>query len=280
MLITVAAAQIACRAGELDTNQALHLDAIKVAAGLGVDLLVFPELSLSDYVPEPDPARASVAADGPELAELAAAAGSIVCLVGFMERNAGGRPFNACAVLGEGRVLGIHRKLNLPTYGALVEGHHYAAGERLDAVDTRLGRVATLICADTWNPALPWLAALGGADILAVPIASARGAVAAQFDSRENWTLNLRHTAMTYGLPTIMANHVGGAGRPDFWGGSAIFDANGRELARAGESDELIVAVIDLDEGQQARARLPTVRDADPPLIRRELDRRLRAAAG
>ena len=271
--LTLAAAQIACRPGDVATNLALHLRAVMEARGCGVDLLVFPELSLADYVSVPDPGAVALEPDGPELRTLAAAASGFVAVVGFAERNPEGRPFNACAVLEGGRVTHIHRKLNLPTYGALVEGRHYAPGGRIGTAETRLGRLATLVCADTWNPALPWLAALQGAEIMAVPIASARGAVGPEFDSREGWTLNLRHTALTYGVPVVMANHCGSRANLDFWGGSAIVDARGRVVAQAGEGPELLVAKIPAADGAAARTRLPTIRDADPRFVAAELAR-------
>lgn len=265
--LVVAAAQIACRPGDFAGNLATHRAALGQAQGRGADLLVFPELSLTDYESRPDTGALARPADAPELRELAAAAHGLVVVVGFIERAPDGTIHNAAAILAFGRVAAIHRKLNLPTYGALVEGEHYRPGDRLEAVDTPAGRLATLICADTWNPALPWLAALAGAAIMAVPIASARGAVDTAFDSRDGWRVNLRHTALTYGLPVVMANHCGRRGGLDFWGGSTILDATGRVLAEAGGEPALISATVDLADGAAARARLPTVRDADPGRI-------------
>lgn len=247
--------------------------AIEAARARGVDLLVFPELSLTDYESHPDTDRLAVTTGSPYLSELAEAAGGMILSVGFIEQNPGGKPFNSGALIAQGGVLHVHRKLNLPTYGALVEAHHYSAGTGLGLAQTKLGRTASLICADTWNPALTWLAALQGAEIMIVPIASSRGAVAATFDSGANWALNLRHTAMIYGLPIVMANHCGERGGLDFWGGSMILDAHGQILAQAGEAPELIVAEIDLADGIAARANLPTIRNSMPAFIHAELAR-------
>lgn len=281
--VTVGAAQIACRPGDIRANVDAHLAAIREAAGRAVELLVFPELSLTDYETDPDTAGLARRADCSELAVLAAAAGAMTVVVGFIEAvEAGERPRNACAALRDGAVFHVHRKLNLPTYGALVEGRHYASGTSIDTFPTPLGPAACLICADTWNPALPWIAALAGAEALVVPVASARGAVADGFDSRDGWTVNLRHAALTYGVPVVMANHCGRRSGLDFWGGSAIVDAFGRVLAEAGEGPELLVARLDPRDGVAARARLPTVRDAAPHLVRDILDDILgrRAASG
>src|SRR5262249_28971798 len=124
---------------------------------------------------------------------------------------------------------------------------------------------------DTWNPALPWLAALQDAGLLLVPIASALDAVGNGFDNPAGWDLNLRHTALTYGMPIVMANHCGTRGAMRFWGGSRIINAFGQEIVRANAEPALIAASIELDDVWRARRRLPTIRDADPDLIQAEL---------
>ena len=256
--LKVAAAQIECRPGDIPANLAAHLAMIGTARDLGVDLLVFPELSLTDYLAEPDNASLALDPADPTLALLAEAA-----FPTWRFRSASssamraGRHFNAQALLADRKVAGIHRKLNLPGYGRLREDRAYTPGESLALTPLAAGwQAATLICADSWNPALPWLAALTGANLLIMPAASSRDAVGDDFDNARGWDINLTHTALTYGLPTIFANHCGRRGGFDFWGGSRILDASGRELARAGAGPELIVAELDLADGQAARAGL------------------------
>ena len=273
--MTVAVAQIACRPGDIDGNLALHLTAVAEARARGVDLLVFPELSLTDYLSEPDVATLARTADAPELCRIADAAGSTMVSVGFVERGEDGRIYNAQALLVEGRCLPVHRKLNLPGYGRLQETRHYRRGDTLASAPLRDGwRAATLICADTWNPALPWLAALGGATLVVVPVASSLDAVD-DFDNPGGWDLNLRHTALTYGLPIVMTNHCGRRGGLSFWGGSRVVDSYGRNLVRLDAAPGLGVARLRLEDVTAARARLPTIRDADPRWVHSELSRLL-----
>jgi predicted amidohydrolase len=276
--LTVAAAQIECRPGDVPRNLALHLAAVGEARKRGADLLLFPELSLTDYVVEPDLPRLARSRDAPELRELVEPAGAMLVSVGFIE-DGGGRFHNAQALIGKRGILHVHHKLNLPTYGRLMEGRHYAKGERIEPVAHGPWSLATLICAETWNPALPWLAALLGANLILVPVASSLHVVA-DLDNRAGWEVNLRHMALTYGLPLLMANHCGVRNGLEFWGGSRILDAFGRELARAGDNPELIMAELDLADGERARARLPTMRDADPEAVRAELDRFLAGREG
>ena len=76
----------------------------------------------------------------------------------------------------------------------------------------RRGGPAVLICADTWNPALVHLAAIQGVTLLLGPISSALEAVGAEFDNPRRLGCELASTAMTYGMPVLMANRVGREG--------------------------------------------------------------------
>jgi predicted amidohydrolase len=266
--VRVAAAQIECRPGDIPANLEAHLAALHDAHAQGAALVVFPELSLTDYLREPDTQALARPADAEELRAIAAAAGETAVSIGFIERGSDGRVYNAQALLRRGACLHVHRKANLPTYGRLAEGRHYTPGRRIDPVRLAEGcTAATLICADTWNPALPWLAAVQDADLLIVPIASSLEAVGGDFDNPAGWDLNLRHTAMTYGLPVVMANHCGRRGGTTFWGGSRILDSFGRELARAGAQSALVIADLNPADTATARRLLPTIRDADPELV-------------
>lgn len=271
--LRLGAAQIECRPGDLSANLASHLAMIERARRESVDLLVFPELSLTDYLSDPDCAALGLARDAAQLTVLASAAAPMAVSVGFIERGPDGEHFNAQALLVAGGVAVVHRKLNLPGYGRLREDKVYARGEALALAPLAGGwRAATLICADSWNPAWPWLAALAGANLLILPTASAREAVGGGFDNARGWEVNLAHTALTYGLPTIFANHCGRRGGLDFWGGSRILGASGEVLSQAGAGPDLVIAEIALSDGEAARARLPTVRDSDPARVRRLLD--------
>lgn len=264
--LTLAAAQIRCVPGDIGANLALHLDAIAQARAAGVQILLFPELSLTDYLSVPDCGRLMRPLDAAEVLSLAAAAGDMLVSFGMIDA-AEGAPHNAQLLVSRGQILHVHRKLYLPQYGGLAEADHYRPGRRLAIAATPVARLATLICADSWNPALVWLIAQQAPDVLLQPVASARSAVGAEFDNPGGWDVNLRHTAMTWGLPVVMCNHCGTRGGLDFWGGSRILDAFGRELIRAGEDEALISATIDTAGAMRARALLPTARDADPALI-------------
>jgi N-carbamoylputrescine amidase len=273
-VLKVAAAQMPCATGLTDDSIAQHLGVIDDARSKGVDVLVFPELSLTGYAGTPDVLEVARSARGPELALLAAAAGPMTVAIGFVEEGQAAQVYTAQALVSRGKVLHVHRKINLAGYGRLEEPKHFARGQSLGTTRvTEQWSMAILICADLWNPALPWLAALHGATLLLVPAASSLDAMAPGFDNPEGWDLVLRHTALIYGVPIVFANYGGAHRDARYWGGSRIVGADGKDCARAVADSELVIAEIDYGSVRAARRRLPTVRDADPRFVSAELDR-------
>lgn len=271
--LRVAVAQLAVR----DSRAAIvgdHLACIGQARAAEADLLLFPELSLTGYAGAVEAWRSNTLPDAALLQRLADAAGSMAIVVGLPEEAGAGQVCNTQMVLLSGQVLHRHRKLYLPTYGSLEEGKHFTAGRALQSFQLGEWHVAILTCADLWNPALPWLAALDGVTLLLVPVASAAGAVDGSFDSPAGWDVVLRHTSLLYGLPVVMANYT----TAPFWGGSRIMDARGGIVAQAGPEPELRMAELDMTQICAARRLLPTRRDANPELILRELGRHLDSA--
>lgn len=267
--LRVGAAQINTALGDVDHNLERHLALIAEAQRDQVELLVFPELSLTGYRLASRVMQVAMPLEDPRFQTLADACGSMQLVVGFVEEASPGEYYNALAIFQHGQLIAVHRKLNLPTYGGLEEGKWFTHGSELTHTDIRPGWSATqLICADLWNPALVHAALLARPTILCAPINSASGIVSDDFSNEENWALNTRFYAMTYGTPVIMANRFGPEGDSHFWGGSRILGPGGEILAKADDKEALIVADLSRTAIAKARFELPTHRDADTPLVR------------
>lgn len=272
--LKIGAAQFASVIGDVDRNVDIHLDWIERGRQAGLDLLVMPEVSLTGHHGVERLLGVAMRRTDPRLKRLARAAGAMAVVVGFIEEGPAAQFYDTAAILHDDRLVYVHRKVNLATYGNLEEGKHYARGRFVDTHalddDWRLG---LLICADLWNPALAHLSFLHGATMLIVPVSSGIEAVAAEFDNPAGWALTMRFYAMIYGAPAIMVNRTGTERGLNFWGGSRIVDPFGRELAVAGDGEELITATLDYEALRLARRNLPTVRDSDMELVHRETAR-------
>lgn len=272
--LKVGAAQFASEIGDVDANMDRHLDWIARGHEAGLDLLVLPELSLTGHHGGERVLDCAMKRSDPRLTRLAEAAGDMAVVVSFIEEGPAAQFYNSSCVIQGRRMVHIHRKINLPTYGKLEEAKYVAPGRFVETWELDEDwRAGLLICADAWNPALTHLAFLHGATLLITPVSSGVEAVGADFDNPAGWALTIRFYAMMYGAPVIMANRTGTEHGLTFWGGSRIVDPFGRELAVAGTGEELITATLDFATVRRARHLLPTVRDSNIGLILRETAR-------
>jgi predicted amidohydrolase len=129
--MTVAAAQIETAYGDVQTNVAKHLAYIADARARGVRFLVFPELSLHGHSAGKDALRLAMRPDDPAVLELAEASGDMHTVFVMIEEAPGGQFYNTAATVSNGKVIHVHRKAILATYGKLREGLYFAAGSSL-----------------------------------------------------------------------------------------------------------------------------------------------------
>ncbi len=166
----VACQQIAPTICDLDANRTLALAAIREAVQDGADVVVLPELITSGYMfaSPAEAAGAAIASDHEILREWAAEAASadIVLVGGFCERGDDGRIYNSAAVLDAAGLRAVYRKLHLWDAEKLV---FTPGSEAPPVIDTRVGRIAVVICYDLEFPELTRSVALAGAQLLAVP---------------------------------------------------------------------------------------------------------------
>src|SRR5687767_597333 len=167
-------AQINTALGNVQANLDKHLEYIDRARAEQVDLLCFPELSLTGYSLQglTDTVAAHPRPGDPLFKPLFSASRHLDLLVGFVDEDARHRFYIAAAYLSRGELVHVHRKCYLPTYTLFDEGRHFAPGDDPRAFDTRFGRVGVLICEDFWHASLPYLIWMDGADILLLTSAS------------------------------------------------------------------------------------------------------------
>jgi len=278
MHITIALAQINTRLGDINSNLALHLSLVEKARHAGADLLVFPELSLTGYVLQDLVSTVAINAnpDQPVFRELLAASQDIDLVVGFVDEDPRNRFFIASAYLSGGNILHVHHKVYLPTYGLFDEGRFFAWGDDVRAFDTRFGRFGILICEDFWHASPPYLLWLDGADFLLFTSASpGRGLSEEPSLESARWVERINQAYAS--LFTTFVAHSNRAGYEDglnFWGGSTIFDPNGRLVVKGPyHQEDMVLSTIDLEQLHRTRTRLPLLRDERTALVMREMIR-------
>jgi predicted amidohydrolase len=278
MKIKIALAQIATHLGDVSSNLPKHLELIERAIRENAQLVVFPELSLTGYCLQdlvPTVVHSASESD-PIFKPLLDASHKIDIVVGFVDEDTRHRFFIASAYLTGGKVIHIHHKAYLPTYGLFDEGRFFDWGDSIRAFDTQFGRAGILICEDFWHASPPYLIWLDGADLLILTSASPGRGLGKQptLDSAR-WVEDInRAYASLFTTFVVHSNRVGFEDGLNFWGGSTIYDPNGELVAKAPYFEEtLLVAEIDLNQMHRTRARLPLLRDERRALTMHELRR-------
>ncbi len=273
---TLGMAQLAPVLGDLEKNLALHEKILREAEGQGVDLLLFPELSLTGYFLKDMVPSVALTPRDSRLDFLKRASRGMAIVVGFVEESSDHRFFNAAAYFDDGKLRHVHRKLYLPTYGLFDEQRYFAQGDKLRAFDTRFGRMALTICEDLWHPATAYLAALDGAQvILCVSASPGRGLRSGgTFANAAAWEHLNRAYAQLFTCFLCFCNRVGYEDGACFWGGSEVIAPTGEALVRAPQLEEALLTVtIDRREVQRERIANPLLRDERLDLTIRELQR-------
>ncbi len=275
--LTVGIAQINPRLGDVEANFSTCEQYVRLARAQGVELLVFPELSLTGYHLRDMVATVALRTDSPAMVRLKALSREVPFVIGLVEESPDYRFYNAAVYLVDGEIYHLHRKVYLPTYGMFDEQRYFARGDRVRAFDTPFSRASILICEDLWHPSTVYLAALDRALLIICPSASplrgvADGAV--QDDNARYWELINRMYAETFSLFLVYANRVGFEDGVGFWGGSEILDPFGRCLAKGRYYEEdFLTAELSLDVVRRKRVASPLLRDEDISLTIKELMR-------
>ncbi|MCX7599706.1 MAG: carbon-nitrogen hydrolase [Armatimonadetes bacterium] len=279
--VRIRLAQIAPRLGDLARNLDLHSQLIAAARADGVDLLVFPELSLTGYYLRDLVADMALPADGRELAVLAEAAGPMRVVAGFVERDSQARLYCAAAFMADAAVRHVHRKLYLPTYGMFDEGRYLTPGDAVRAFDAGGWRAGLMICEDAWHLSVPLLLSRQGVDMLiAVSCSPARGITVGRMAGQAAWEDMLATYARLTQSFVVFCNRVGWEDGVAFWGGSGVWGPGGEVLARAPILEEALVDChIDLRDLDSARIASPLVADERDEVTWRELERIFRGRA-
>jgi NAD+ synthase (glutamine-hydrolysing) len=256
--LRAALAQIDPTVGDIAGNARKIGDRIGRAREAGAALVVFPELALTGYPPEDLLLKTHfLDAAAAALEQLAGEARGIAALVGFPERA--DDVYNAAAVLADGRVAAVYRKVHLPNYGVFDEQRYFQAGTEPALIELNGVTVGLTVCEDIWEPGPPATAeALAGAQVIvnlsASPYHAGKGL------ERERMLVQRARDNLA---AVLFCNTVGAQDELVFDGHSVAIDQEGEVLARAPQFEEaLTLCTIDPGAVDAARLRDPRHRTA------------------
>jgi N-carbamoylputrescine amidase len=247
-----------------------HVGLIAKAAAEGARITCLQEIFNGPYFPaEQDPKWYATAEpeDGPtvtRMRELARDHG-MVLIVPFYEEAQPGVYYNTAVVIErDGSVLGKYRKTHIPQVGPCFWEKFYFKPGNLGypVFETSIGRVGLIICYDRHFPEVARQLGLKGAELVFNPSATVESL------SRYLWELEQPAHAVANGYWIAAINRVGTEEPLNphrFYGSSYFCDPRGQIVARAsGDSDEVLVADLDLDKAREVRNTWQFLRDRRP----------------
>ena len=182
----------------------------------------------------------------------------VLLVGGSVPEKEGDRLYNTCFVYGpDGELLARHRKIHLFDVDLpgmrFHESHTFTPGSEITVFDTPYGRMGVAICFDVRFPELFRAMARRGAELICLP---------AQFNMTTgpaHWESTMRTRAVDNELFFVAASAARYKGFSyECWGHSLILDPYGTALASADETEQLLLAELDLSRIDEVRAQLPT----------------------
>ena len=273
-LFRVALAQINPTVGDIKGNTRLITDHILRAREAQADLVAFPELCVTGYPPEDLLYKDSfLEAAQQALWEIVESSAGITVVVGITERhapitaeagtrgtNTSDQPtpsakdkiYNAAAVIHDGSLVDIYRKIFLPNYSVFDEERYFASGNVSPVYDIGDARIGVNVCEDIWFERGPTnVQKAAGAQVIininGSPYYRGKRAV------REAM---LSDRAAANGVFLCYVNMIGGQDELVFDGASMIFDPHGKTIAAGRQfDDDFILADLPLNDAKKVLQR-------------------------
>lgn len=259
---------------------------IEDAARQGVQLLVFPEVSVQGYITQWGDTESAAASSsriwlldedsvavreerefymreaeeipGPvtnRIGRLARQHGMTIQF-GMAERSPGGTVMHNSAVLvGPDGLIGVTRKIH-----SQVEWPIFRPGNHFPVFDTAVGKIGPVICADLLFPETSRILAIQGAEILAMTTAHPMlGSNPVTDYGLRRYRALADATAIMNQVWLIQSNQIGRSPKPgaaNYFGHSRIVSPSGDEVAACGYEEALVVSEVPMREEIRRQKRM------------------------
>ena len=245
-------AQINCTVGDLEGNSEKIISYIQKGREKGVDIISFPEMSITGYPPDDLLLKPGFIHDNMQALDLIARqCTDITAIVGFADAADPGSgetkdrlAYNAAALIHNGKIKVVSHKIILPNYGVFDERRYFIAGSKCQVFELDEVIFGVNICEDIWHAEGPTgIQALKGNADLIINI-NASPCHAGKHEEREHV---LSQRVAESGVALAYTQLVGGQDELVFDGGSMVLDSSGKIVAGASHFEEaLLVADIKL----------------------------------
>lgn len=269
--IRIGMAQMNCRLGNIKENADKTIQIIEEYKD-SLDLIIFPELSLTGYSVGSSFAKYAMRLEDRRLEKIMKRTQGVTIGVGMIEESPAFKFFNSLVFMRDGNIEHVHRKIYLPNYDIFEEKKYFSTGPRYSCFNLHSFRIAPFICGDAWNPALIHLAAADDANVLLISASSPRYLLGKKLSNKKNWQRLIKFYATMYGSYVVFTNRTGEERKLKFHGQSTLVDPFGKIIKTSKRKEGVLVAELNLSVVRKARTILYTMRDENLDFIHRGLN--------
>lgn len=151
----IALAQINTHTGDFEKNRKKILKNIQKAKDNQIDLVVFPELSISGYPPRDfldfDDFTEQCLAEVDIIAKACTSISTIIGSPVFNKNESGKMLYNAAILIQDGKIVQEFHKALLPNYDVFDENRYFEPGRDFSLAEINGQKIAITVCEDLWN---------------------------------------------------------------------------------------------------------------------------------
>jgi predicted amidohydrolase len=241
----------------IQKNMEKSFDLLKEAAENQADLVLFPEIQLCPFFPQykgGEAKRYGMPVNHPFITKMQKmcreyhimAAPNIYLLED-------GKYYDATLLInGNGHILSIQKMVHIAQAAHFYEQDYYTpSDDGFIVAETPYGNIGIVICFDRHYSESIRTEALMGADLILIPTANTKD------EPMELFEWEIRVQAFQNSVAIAMCNRVGMEGHMHFSGESMLAAADGAVINKAGDSECILYADVDLGMSHQIRKGKP-----------------------
>lgn len=244
-------------AGSMELNLVKSINAIKEASQQGADLVLFPEVQLTEFFPQyrlQDVTAYQVTLDSDIVKRFCAACKeNNIMAVPNVYLSEDGKNYDASILIDRmGQIKGVQKMVHIAQAEQFFEQDYYAPSEDgFKVFETEFGKIGIVVCFDRHYPESIRTEALKGANLILIPTVNTKAEPSEMFE----WELRVQ--AFQNSVAIAMCNRVGVEGEMVFSGESIVVDENGNVIKKADDIEQILYADIDLEKSKKVRAQRP-----------------------
>ncbi len=243
--------------GSIEQNLQKSLLYIRLAAEQGADLIVFPEVQLTEFFPQYpglDVKHYGVTLDSPivKAFQKACRENEIMASPNLYLLQDGKYYDTSFLIDKDGSILGLQKMVHVAYAEQFYETDYYTpADDGFKVFNTSFGKIGIVVCFDRHYPESIRTEALRGADLILIPTVNTKSEPLEMFEQE------IRVQAFHNSVAVAMVNRVGQEGEMDFAGESLVVGADGNTISKADDEEQLALIDIDLSESKRIRNSKP-----------------------